>query len=159
MGGLLLSKTWIRSFGHGYTEPLATGQLFLAVERALDERPCQALVLAAAVSLTRPEAWPLVVAYGAFLVWRRQVGWRFGGAIVGMVPALWILPDWLSSGDLFHASEVAKVVVGEPFPSILGSRGTPDLAPWLEEVLKSEPDSAPQLLSLLLVHVQPPPAR
>jgi hypothetical protein len=109
--GLVLSMHWVRSFGHGYTEPLAIGLLLLAVERALDERPRQALVLGALVTLSRPEGWPVLVAYGALLVWRRKISWWLGLAVLAVVPALWVVPDWLSSGDPFHASAVAKIVI------------------------------------------------
>ena len=111
VAGLILSAHWVRSFGHGYTEPLAIGLLLLAVERALDERPRQALVLGALVTLSRPEGWPVLVAYGALLVLRRRISWWLALAVLAVVPALWIVPDWLSSGDPFHASAVAKIVI------------------------------------------------
>jgi hypothetical protein len=120
VAGLLLSMNWIRSFGHGYTEPLAIGLLLLAIERWLDDRPGQALALGAAVTLSRPEAWPLLVAYGALLVWRRRISWWLALAVVAVVPALWIVPDWLSSGDPFHASAVAKIVIPPHMGTALG---------------------------------------
>jgi hypothetical protein len=111
VAGLVLSLHWMRSFGHGYTEPLAIGLLLLAVERELDDRPGQALVLGAAVTLSRPEAWPLLVAYAALLAWRRRISLWLGLVVLAAAPVLWIVPDWLSSGDPFHASAVADLVI------------------------------------------------
>jgi hypothetical protein len=130
VAGLLLSNHWVRSFGHGYTEALATGLLFLAIERALDDRPRQSLVLGAAVTLSRPEAWPLVVAYGAFLVWRRRERWWFAGAVLAVVPALWIVPDWISSGRVFHASAVSELVVPPDMGTALTQAAFVPPLPW-----------------------------
>jgi hypothetical protein len=130
VAGLLLSNHWVRSFGHGYTEALATGFLFLAIERALDDRPRQSLVLGGLVILSRPEAWPLLLAYGAFLVWRRRESWWFAGAMLAVVPALWIVPDWISSGQLFHASAVSKIVVPPHMDTALIEAALVAPLPW-----------------------------
>jgi hypothetical protein len=119
--GMVLSTGWVRSFAHGYTEALAIGLLLLAIERAFAGRPRQALFLGAAVTLSRPEAWPLVVAYGAFLVWRRQASLPFALLVVAAVPALWVIPDWLGSDQLFHANKVAEVVVPPGAAKALGT--------------------------------------
>jgi len=109
-GGLAVSTHWIRTFLHGYSEPLAIALLLLAVDRHLSGRPRQALLLAAGVSLVRPEAFALVLLYAAVL-WRR--GELPLPALAGLalaVPALWIVPDWLGSGDPFHAGKVSSAV-------------------------------------------------
>src|SRR4051794_29765145 len=69
--GLVLSAHWVRSFLHGYSEPLAIALLLFAVDRHWSGRSRQALMLLAAVSLARPEAFPLALAYG-LLIWRRR---------------------------------------------------------------------------------------
>ena len=109
--GILLSAGWLREFMHGYSEGLAIALLLLAVDRHLAGRRGQALALAAGVSLARPEAFALTLLYGVYL-------WRAGGPKLGMavvalvVPALWLVPDWVGSGDPFHASAVSHHVLG-----------------------------------------------
>jgi hypothetical protein len=109
--GLVLSAHWVRQFGHGYTEPLATGLLLGAVHCHLFGRPRWALLLGALVALARPEAWFLLVPYGVMLLWRRQVHPSLPAALVLAVPALWVVPDWIGSGDPMHASAVSQMVV------------------------------------------------
>src|SRR4051812_13796232 len=109
---LPLTGSWLRAFAHGYSEPLAIGLLVLAVDQHLSGRPRRALLLGTLVALTRPEALALVAAYG-MLEWRRgelRVGWVAAACAGGA--ALWIVPDWIGSGDPFHASHVAAYVVG-----------------------------------------------
>jgi hypothetical protein len=111
VAGLILSTHWLRAFAHGYTEPLAIGLLVLAVDQHLSGRPRRALLLGTLVALSRPEALALVAAYGS-LEWRRrelQLAWVVAASLTGA--ALWIVPDWIGSGDPFHASHVAAEVV------------------------------------------------
>jgi hypothetical protein len=109
--GLLLSTGWLRAFSHGYTEPLAIGLLVSAVDQHLSGRPRRALLLGTLVALSRPEALVLVAASGV-LEWRRRelhLGWVVAAGVTGA--ALWIVPDWIGSGDPLHASHVAVDVV------------------------------------------------
>jgi hypothetical protein len=108
--GLVLSTGWVREFAHGYTEPLAIGLLVLAVEQQLAGRIRRALLLSALVALARPEALVLVGVYGALGWRRREVHPLLGAAAVVTVVALWVVPDWLGSGQLLHASRVASHV-------------------------------------------------
>jgi hypothetical protein len=102
---------WMHWMAHGYTEPLAVGLLFGAVLCELSGRPRWALGLGALVALARPEAWCLVVLYGLVLLRRRQIHPAALAACVLAVPLLWLVPDWLGSGDPFHASKVSRLVV------------------------------------------------
>jgi hypothetical protein len=97
---LLLSAQWLRQFAHGYSEGLAVALALWAIESHLDGRRGRALVLGSLVALSRPEAWPFVLAYG---VLERPRAWPLP---VAAPPLLWILPDWWGSGDPFHASTV-----------------------------------------------------
>jgi hypothetical protein len=117
--GVALSGGWLRGLAHGYTEPIALALLFAAVERHLVGRPRQALVLGALVALARPEALPLVGFYGLVL-WRRSEV-RPGGLLLLLVsvPALWLVPDWLGSGNAFHGGDVARTVArGDPLEAL-----------------------------------------
>jgi hypothetical protein len=108
---LVLSSGFVRGFAHGFAEPLAVALLLAAVERHLAGRRGQALLLGAAVGLARPEAWPLLALYGADS-WRRgRLGLWPVAALVVAVPALWIVPDWIGSGDPLHGSAVARSVL------------------------------------------------
>jgi hypothetical protein len=122
--GLLLSTDWLRGFAHGYSEPLATALVLGAADRQLAGRPRQALLLGALVALARPEAWVLAVAYGLYL-WRRgRVHPLLVVAVAVIVPALWLVPDWLGSGDPFHASKVSDAVEPSGFAATLSAVGS-----------------------------------
>jgi hypothetical protein len=105
--GLFLSSGWVRAFSHAYTEPLAIALLLGAIDRHLAGRPRQALILGALVCGTRPEAFPLVALYGALLWRRKEAGLGLVAATLVAVPASWLIPDWIGSGDPFHGSTVA----------------------------------------------------
>lgn len=70
---------WIRHVLQGNVEPLAVALCLWAVERHLAGRPRQALVLGALAGLVRPEVWPLLVLYAAWMLWRRPAP----GVLVG----------------------------------------------------------------------------
>jgi hypothetical protein len=108
--GLVLSANWIRTFLHGYAEPFAIAMLLLAIERHWSGRPRQALLLLAGVSLVRPEAFPLALLYGLLFWRRREVPIWVLTLVAVAVPALWLGPDWIGSGDPFHGSKVADAV-------------------------------------------------
>jgi len=111
VAGLVLSMHWLREFAHGYTEPLAIGLLLAAVDRHLCGRPRSAFLLAAPVALARPEAWCLLVLYGGALARRRRVHPLLLASVVVPVPVLWLVPDWVGSGDPLHGSKLARLVV------------------------------------------------
>jgi hypothetical protein len=107
----LLTTGWIREFAHGYTEPLSIGLLLAAVVAHLEHKPRIAIVLGGLIALGRPEALVLLAAYGVILRLRgERVALVTAGTLVAVV-ALWIVPDWIGSGDPMHASKVARLVV------------------------------------------------
>jgi hypothetical protein len=113
--GLVATDGWVREFAHGYTEPLSIGLLLAAADAHLSRRPRLAIVLGGFVALARPEAIALLGLYGLVL-WRR--GERFLallGSTAAAVVALWVVPDWIGSGDPLHASKVARRVVPTGF--------------------------------------------
>jgi hypothetical protein len=102
---------WVHSMAHGYSEPLAMGLVLGAVLAELSGKPRLALLLGSLAALTRPEAWCLVVVYGVLLWRRRQMHPLALAGVVLAVPLLWLVPDWLGSGDPLHASKVSRLVV------------------------------------------------
>ena len=98
----------VRELAHGYAEPMAAALLFAAIESHLDGREGRAFGLGTVAALVHPEVWPLVLIYGAVRLWRpgRRLLVILGAAAV---PALWLIPDWIGSGDPFHGNHVAHI--------------------------------------------------
>ncbi|HYI98504.1 MAG TPA: hypothetical protein VEX36_02330 [Thermoleophilaceae bacterium] len=78
-------------------------------------RPRLALACAVGCGLLQVESWPFLAALGMVL-WRQRPGDRvlIGGA--GLVlPALWLVPELLGSGDLLRSAARARIPnVGQP---------------------------------------------
>jgi hypothetical protein len=90
---------WTRQAAAGMSEPVAVALSLGAATAALARRARLTVVLAALTALIRPEAWPLLVAYG-FWVWRNEPALRpWIASITIAVPALWLIPDLLAPGD------------------------------------------------------------
>lgn len=107
--GLLATVGFLRGVAGGSSEGLLVALVLLAVERHLAERRGQAFGALVAASLLRPEAWPFLLAYAAWL-WRRDPGSRtIAVAGLALVPALWFLPELWGSGDVLRSSERARV--------------------------------------------------
>jgi hypothetical protein len=107
--GLLGTVGFLRGIAGGSSEGLLIALLLLAVHRHLDGRRGQAFALVVAASLLRPEVWPFLAAYAAWL-WLREPRSRpgvLGG--LALVPALWLVPELWGSGDLLRSSERARI--------------------------------------------------
>ena len=133
-GVLLLDDpftSWLRQFGGGLSEPLLVAVVLGAVDRELGGRRGQALALGLAAALLRPEAWPFLALYGAWL-WRGRALPR--AAIAGVavaVPVLWLVPDLIGSGDALTGAGRARSDTGAPLGEGVEAIGrTLDLAPW-----------------------------
>lgn len=119
-----LVPQWIRYAAHGNEVPLAIALMLLGVERHLDGCRDHALIAGFLACLMRPEAFPLVASYGVWL-WRAEPERRrltIGLAIA--LPALWLVPDWIGSGNPLGAPSKAS---SEP-PWSLSLRDQPWLA-------------------------------
>ncbi len=98
---------WHGAVGNAEGLLLALG--LLAGERVLAGHARQALALGFGAALLRPEAWPF---FGALALW---VAARDRGArplVAGLalaVPLLWIVPEWIASGDPWRSSERARI--------------------------------------------------
>ena len=103
---------FLRLVVEGHTAPLTAALCLWAVDRHLAGRHAQALLLATAFSLERPEAWPFLGAYAIWL-WRREPERRPLVAVcLAAVPVLWFGGDWWGSGDAWHGADAAQVVSG-----------------------------------------------
>ncbi|NLT05516.1 MAG: hypothetical protein GXY03_04315 [Solirubrobacterales bacterium] len=111
---------------------LILGAILLA--RAGRHRPALACVVAAA--LLRVEVWPLAAAYGLWLWWRAGGGERAAlAALAVLVPALWLVPELLASGDVLRSgSRALQPNPGQPalaeFPAWASLRAAADVALW-----------------------------
>jgi hypothetical protein len=126
--------SWPRQGAAGMSEPLLVALVLAAVGAALDGRSRTVLALGALAALIRPEAWPLLGAYGLWR-WRAEPALRpWLAAVAVAVPALWIGPDLLASGDAARAGERARRGGGRPPHELLEAlwRGAsmPLLAAW-----------------------------
>lgn len=90
------------------SEPLTAALLLGAFERHLDARRGQALGLLAVAALGRPEAWPLLLVYAAFLCVREPPLRLAVIPAVVLAPALWLGPPWLATGEALSAGSRAN---------------------------------------------------
>ena len=115
--------SWTRQFAGGLSEPLLVALVLGAVDRALADRHGQALALGLAAALLRPEAWPL---FGAYLLWtwrhRPELRRWIVAAAIGL-PALWLVPDLLASGDALTGADRAREGTGSALPEAVEALG------------------------------------
>lgn len=118
VGALLLTPDaearWIRHLLQGNVEPLTVGLSLWAVQRHLDGRAGQAVLLGGAAALLRPELGPLLAVYGLWLVWREPRRALLVGPVLAAVPAAWLGGDWWATGDPLTGATRAQVVLDEP---------------------------------------------
>jgi hypothetical protein len=107
---LTLADEFIFNFFRGNSEGILVAACLWAIERHLDGRRVDAFLLGVVAALLRPEMWPLLFAYGCWLVWqdrsRRTVTTVLAGG--GLVMALWFVPEYVGSGDFFRAASRAR---------------------------------------------------
>lgn len=105
---LLLAPWYLRNGLLANSEGLQVAFALAAVEQALAGRRTTAFWLALGLGLLRPEAWPFVGLYGAWLVWRRRARLVTIGAGLASLPLLWLVPERLGSGDWLRAAHRAQ---------------------------------------------------
>ena len=105
---LFLTGGWVRNGLMANSEGLLVGVVLWAVDRHLDARYRQALLLGFAAALLRPEVWPFLGAYGIWLWLRDRPARLLAAALAVLVPALWFLPELWGSGDPLRASSRAR---------------------------------------------------
>jgi len=105
---LLVAPWHVRNAALANSEGLQVAFALAAVERALAGRWLQGFGLSIGLGLLRPEAWPFIGVYGAFLVWRRRRTLPVVAAGLGSLPVLWLVPEQLGSGDWLRAAHRAQ---------------------------------------------------
>ncbi len=133
--GVLLTGGYLGYAATGSSEGLLLALALGAVALARRGRPSAALACALGCALLRVEAWPFVAAYGAWLGWRGVVDRRLLAAAAVGVPALWLVPELLGSGDVLRSGSRARVPnPGQPaladVPAWASLRAAAELALW-----------------------------
>jgi hypothetical protein len=112
--GVVLTQDWVYYWLRGTSEVVLIACSLGAVDRLLAGRRGQAFALAVAASLIRPEWWPFVILYAAWL-WLRDPQWRSvkmrAVLLTGLllIPFLWFVPPWIGSGQpLLAATHAAE---------------------------------------------------
>ncbi len=105
---LAFAPQWLRYAAHGNEVPMAVALMLWGVERHLDGRRAQALVSVFLACLLRPEVFPFLAIYAVWL-WRADPALRRLTVALGVgLPLLWLVPDWIGSGDPFGAGRKAS---------------------------------------------------
>ena len=107
--GVATAPGFFRMMGLATSEGLLMALTLLAVDRHIARRPRAAFVSGFFVGLLRPDAWPLLVIYGIWLVRRDRSSWPLVVGLAALLPALWLLPEWWGSGDPLRGSHRAKL--------------------------------------------------
>jgi hypothetical protein len=125
-GGIVVTQEWFYYMFRGTSEPMLVACGLWAIDRHLERRYAWAFVLGVALGLMRPEAWPLLIVYGAWL-WFRHGSTRMRVLVVlGLfsLPFFWFVPPWIGSGNPFlaaqHAAEYNGALGSDPFLTVLG---------------------------------------
>jgi hypothetical protein len=131
---LLASSDWLRYLLAGNVEPLVVALMLGAIELHLRGHRDAAFLLGALAGLARPEVWLLVGVYAAYVSLSERRWWPLALGVPGMF-ALWIVPDWLGSGDLLHTFHLARIsaeprsLQGTSEPALELLRGAGTIAP------------------------------
>jgi hypothetical protein len=105
---MALSPWWLFNTALGNSEGMLAAAAVWAVVAHFAGRRRAALALATAAALLRPEVWPFLLAYCAWL-WRFEP--RARPAVVAsavLVPLLWLGPDAIGAGGALDAAKAAR---------------------------------------------------
>jgi hypothetical protein len=126
---LVLATDFLYNAFRGDSEGLLVLATLGAVDLHLRGRRHAALLAGLAGGLIRPELWPLLAAYGAWLLWRER---RAATALllagsVALLAAAWFIPEHIGSGDWWRAATRAQ----NPVPGSPGQSSLPFLVTFL----------------------------
>jgi hypothetical protein len=92
----------------GMSEPMCTAAVLAAVDNHMESRRRWALGCLIAAGLLRPEVWPFLIAYCAWLAYDKSTWRRVMSAVVAFgVPASWFVIDWFGSRQFFRSAGAA----------------------------------------------------
>ncbi len=121
---------WARQGAGGMSEPLLVALVLGAIRAQVAGSSRLALVLGALAGLVRPEVWPLLAVFGLWL-WRRDRASRpLLAALALALPALWVVPDLVASGDALGSAGRAQRDGGGPGEALLRAAALPLAAAW-----------------------------
>jgi hypothetical protein len=107
--GLAAAPWWIWNGWLANSEGMLVAVVLGAIIAELDGRRRLAFACGIAAGLLRPEAWPFVLAYAAWLAWRGGLRDRVAVAIgLVILPLAWLLPEKWGSGDFWRAASRAQ---------------------------------------------------
>lgn len=99
-------------FWHGWlanSEGLLVAFVLGAILLELDRRRGLAMACGVAAALLRPEAWPFLLLYAAWVAWHADLRGRLGVlAGLAVLPPAWLLPEKWGSGDYWRAATRAQ---------------------------------------------------
>jgi hypothetical protein len=105
---LFLTPDWFQFTAHGSEAPIAVALMLWAIERQLDGRHAQVVVLGTLACLLRPELFPFLALYGLWAWWADP---RLRPLLVGvlvLMPVAWIVPEWIGSGNPLDGGKQAR---------------------------------------------------
>lgn len=105
---LLLADGFVRDVARANSEGLLVALVLGAVELHLRGRRHGVYVLLVGASLLRPEIWPILLAYGLFLLLRVPRSRLLVLAGLVAVAVLWLGPEYVGSGNALRASDRAR---------------------------------------------------
>jgi hypothetical protein len=110
--GVALTQDFFYYMFRGTAEPMLIGTALWTVDRLLARAHWKAFLLAVALSLLRPEAWPFLGCYAVWLwVNRSDLRWLVAAGLVS-IPLLWFVPPWIGSGQPFESASHARAYNG-----------------------------------------------
>ncbi|MGO9973002.1 MAG: hypothetical protein ACLP01_09375 [Solirubrobacteraceae bacterium] len=121
--GIVLTQDWGYYFFRGTSEALLIGVILWAIDRLIAGHHWQAYMLGVAEGLMRPEIWPFLLVYGAWLFYKHP-GMRVW-VVLGLIaqPVGWFVPPWYSTGAPFmaatHAAEYNGHLGANPLKTVL----------------------------------------
>jgi hypothetical protein len=105
---LALTPQWLRYMAHGNEAPLAVALMPWGVERHLDGKYRQTLLLGFAACLLRPEVFAFLAPYGLWIGWREPSERKVIAGLAVALPVLWLVPEWIGSGNPLGGGEQAR---------------------------------------------------
>ena len=121
---------WARQAAGGMSEPLLVALVLGALRAGLAGRTRATLGLLGLAALVRPEAWPLLAAYGLWCAGRDRRARPLVAALVLGVVLLWLAPELLGAGGGSGAAGRAQRGTGDPLEALAWAAVLPLAVAW-----------------------------